>query len=136
MELMLNLAWLGISLVLGVFLFASRRPCGSASKRFIHRDATAWLALVVLAALLLPAISMTDDRQAMVTPNDGEQVVRRYEVAAHIHLIPPPSLWFPAVRKTDWMLACFGRVEIVPDCCPAPAPVLRRAVGRAPPAIA
>jgi hypothetical protein len=79
MELLLNLTWLAVSIALGALLWASRSESEAMSGRCLHPRATAWVGYVILIALLLPAISMTDDLMAMVAPTDGEQIARRYD---------------------------------------------------------
>ncbi len=79
MELLLNLMWLTLAAALGGLLLVSRSRCEAASQNCLHTRTTAWICYAVLIALLLPAISMTDDLMAMVVPSDGEQITRRYE---------------------------------------------------------
>lgn len=81
MELLLNLMWLALATALGGLLLVSRGRCEVTSEKCLHTRTTAWICYAVLIALLLPAISMTDDRMAMVAPSDGEQIVRRYETS-------------------------------------------------------
>ena len=92
MELLLNLLWLAASVSLGVALLRSRSRRSVASKDCIHSHSAAWVSYLILVAMLLPVISMTDDLQAMVTPADGEQIVRRMEAAvpghSPVHLHP------------------------------------------------
>lgn len=97
-EFLLNLLWLAASVSLGVALFRSRGLRSVASKDCIHAHSAAWVSFLVLIAMLLPVISMTDDLLAMVTPADGEQIVRRMEAAVpghspvHLH----PTVFLPA----------------------------------------
>ncbi|MGA8287604.1 MAG: hypothetical protein WB950_02810, partial [Acidobacteriaceae bacterium] len=85
MELLLNLLWLAASLSLAVLLHNSRGRRGVASQNYVHSHSVAWISYLVLVAMLLPVISMTDDLWAMTTPTDGEQIVRRIESAAPGH---------------------------------------------------
>lgn len=55
------------------------------SHDYVHSHSTAWISYLVLVAMLFPVISMTDDLQAMVTPTDSEQIVRRFEAVAPDH---------------------------------------------------
>ena len=84
MELLLNFAWLAASAILGILLLQSRRRAVSAD--YIHSHSAAWISYLILIAMLLPVISMTDDLRAMVKPTDGEQVARRLETAVPGHL--------------------------------------------------
>ncbi len=117
MELLLNLTWLAISATLGVLLLASRPGCEVVSGKCAYARSTAWLSYFILIALLLPAISMTDDMMAMVAPADGEQIARRYEVSAggqrnvdfHVAL-------FCVVPDVSYMrLVCIGVQEVIPS---------------------
>lgn len=84
-ELVLNLLWLAASVGLGLFLLASRGRCKAMHGDYVHAHATAWISYLILVAMLLPVISMTDDLQAMVAPTDGERIVRRCEGCAPGH---------------------------------------------------
>ena len=117
MELLLNLTWLVIASALGVLLFASRTKCESMSGKCVYTRSSAWMCYLILIALLLPAISMTDDMMAMVAPTDGEQIARRYEVSAggqhhaglHVAL-------FQVVRDGPHAaLAFLGNLETIPS---------------------
>ncbi len=78
MELALNLVWFLVSLGLGLGILAARRSYGRAAGRLMPAWAL-WTGYVVLVAMLLPAISMSDDLLAMVAPAEGEQIARRYD---------------------------------------------------------
>ena len=83
MEFALNLVWFLVSLGLGLGIFASRRS----RARVAGRPMPGWAlctGYVVLVALLLPAISMSDDLLAMVAPAEGEQIARRYDAPRQI----------------------------------------------------
>jgi hypothetical protein len=96
-ELILNLLWLAASVSLGVILFRSRSRRSLASKDCLHSHSAVWVSYLILIAMLLPVISMTDDLQAMVTPADSEQIARRFEAAAtsHAPLHLPPTMFLP-----------------------------------------
>jgi hypothetical protein len=85
MELFLNLTWLAVTTLLFALLISSRHGTKRAPGKWTHSHATAWMSCLVLAALLLPAISMTDDLMAMAARADGEQVARRFETSARHH---------------------------------------------------
>lgn len=110
MELLLNLLWLAASAVLGALLLKSRGRRAAVSADYVHPDSAAWISYIVLIAMLFPVISMTDDLQAMVTPTDGEQIVRRFELSAtghspiHLHAVlflPVRNGLFAAVPVAD-----------------------------------
>jgi hypothetical protein len=138
MELLLNTTWLVISVALIALLLASRSRCVDKYKSTIHSRSTAWISLLVLIALLLPAISMTDDLMAMVTPTDGEQILRRYDSCAgspqpaHLHL----TILHVARNVCYSPLTVIGEIESAPalqmNCAPHP----RYTQDRAPPATA
>ena len=54
-------------------------------REYVHPHSIAWISYLILVAMLLPVISMTDDLQAMIVPTDGEQIVRRCEAFAPGH---------------------------------------------------
>jgi hypothetical protein len=72
-ELFLNLAWAALSIFLVVGWVWSIR------KGHIEFQWTTLVALMLLLALLFPAISMTDDRVAMSTPVELEHMMRASE---------------------------------------------------------
>ncbi len=138
MELLLNLTWLTLSVALGVLLVASRSRCKAMFGQCAYTRSTAWISYVILIALLLPAISMTDDLVAMVAPSDGEQILRRYEASVtgyHHHAII--GALFHAGRDGSAVpLVCTGRLETTPTFHLFTLPPVRQTRGRAPPAIA
>ncbi len=111
MELLLNLSWLAASAILGILLLESRGRRKAVSAQYIHSHSAAWISYLILVAMLLPVISMTDDLQAMVTPTDGEQIARRYEapVPSHFPVHLHGAVFFP-VRS--------GSFAPVPDASP------------------
>ena len=117
MELLLNLIWLMIASALGVLLLTSRTKSEAMFGKCVYTRSSAWVCYAVLIALLLPAISMTDDMMAMVAPTDGEQIVRRYEVSvggqhhAGLHV----ALFALARDRSHSPLAFLGNVETVPS---------------------
>ncbi len=135
MEVFLNLAWVAISTALGVQFLVSRRRRGVAQERPVHSCRTASLAYVILIALLLPAISMTDDLMTMVAPTDGEQIARRYEApaAGPHHAVAPLQLFHTGRLASTAPLEPAGSLPIAPDPAAASFPPLMRGRGRAPP---
>lgn len=137
-ELLLNLLWLAASVSLGFLLLNSRGRRRIASEDYIRSHSAAWVSYLVLIAMLLPVISMTDDLQAMVTPADGEQIVRRMEAAvpghSPIHLHPTVflqarSAWLAPVSESR-------PLEAVRNFYPAYSCHQRTTQGRAPPVAA
>lgn len=135
MELLLNLLWLATSGVLGVLLLNSRGRRGVASEDYVHSHSAAWISYLVLIAMLFPAISMTDDIQAMLAPTDGEQIVRRIESAVpshspvHVHrtvFLQVRSVWLAPVIEA-------GSPEAVRDFYPSYSWLQQTTQGRAPP---
>lgn len=138
MELLLNLTWLAVSVILGTLLIVSRSKRDAASGSWTYSRSTAWIAYAVLIALLLPAISMTDDLMAMATPSDGEQVVRRYEslTACQLHPGTPCAIFHVVRDHFPSPLACIERMRLVPDLTIPTIPLTRYTRDRAPPATA
>jgi hypothetical protein len=137
-ELLLNLLWLAASASLGVLLLNSRSRRVGASEDRIHSHSSAWISYVILVSMLLPAISMTDDMQAMVTPKDSEQIVRRIEAAVPGHSpVPLHGTVFLHVRSV-WLAPVFEArpLEIVRDFHPSYCWHRQTTQGRAPPAVA
>ncbi|WP_035354496.1 hypothetical protein [Edaphobacter aggregans] len=71
MELLLNLLWFSVSLLLVAFWVRAVR-LGHTQLTW-----TTFVALALLLVLLFPVISMTDDLVAMAAPSEGEHFVRR-----------------------------------------------------------
>ena len=79
MELLLNLAWLGLSTTLvWRFLLCARGP-------HQWRKGRAIVALALLILILLPAISMTDDLAAFSNPGEINHVFRRDGTPLQLH---------------------------------------------------
>ena len=81
MELFLNLAWLGTSVLLIACWVRSIRR-GDARFQW-----ATFIALALLLVLLFPAISMTDDRVAMTAPIELEHMLRCSEAPLHAAVI-------------------------------------------------
>lgn len=135
MELLLNITWLVVSAALGVMLVASRSRREAASGERVCKLSAVWMCYLVLIALLLPAISMTDDMLAMVAPRDGEQISRRYEVSAagQHHADFHPALFCAVRYPSHGPLVRIGILKAIPATrifCLSPR---QRTQGRAPP---
>lgn len=135
MELLLNLSWLAASAILGILLLESRGRRKAVSAEYVHSHSVAWISYLILVAMLLPVISMTDDLQAMVTPADGEQIARRLEAAVpghssvHLHetmFLPVRNVLFAPVRDA-------GPLEAIQDFHASYHPYRQTIQGRAPP---
>lgn len=138
MELLLNLLWLAASASLGVLLLNSRGWRVAAPEDRIHPHSAAWISYLILVAMLLPVISMTDDMQAMVTSRDSEQIVRRMEASSpghspvHLH-----GTVFLHVRSVSLAPVFEARpLEAVRDFYSSYCCHWQTTQGRAPPAIA
>jgi hypothetical protein len=134
-ELLLNILWLAASLMLGGVLLYSRSRREAVSANSPRPHSAAWVFYLILIAMLLPIISMTDDLQAMVTPADGEQISRRFEAAVpnhtpvHFHptvFLQPHSIWFAPVIESHLLDAG----QVVYSCQFLPRQSIQ---GRAPP---
>lgn len=75
MELLLNLAWVSVCLLLIACWVRSLRSTAAPFQW------TAVIALCLLLVLLFPAISMTDDLMAMSAPAQSEHVLARHDLA-------------------------------------------------------
>ena len=137
-ELLLNLLWLAASASLGVALLYSRSRGRVTSEDCVHSHSAAWVCYLVLIAMLLPVISMTDDLQAMVTPTDGEQIVRRMESAVPGH--SPVHLHRTVFLQTrsEWLAPLIEAypLESVRDFHPSYCCQPQTTQGRAPPTAA
>ena len=137
-ELLLNLLWLAASATLGVALLYSRSQRGGTSKDYVHSNSAAWVSYLILVAMLLPVISMTDDLQAMVTPTDGEQVVRRMESAVPGHSPVQLHRTVFLQARSEWLAPVFEArpLESIRDFHPSYCWRQQTTQGRAPPAVA
>jgi hypothetical protein len=98
MELLLNLAWASLAgLMFIVWLRLGAR--GGADRR------VQFVALALLAMILFPVVSVTDDLQAAQNPAEVDCCVRRVHEAARAHVplsgaAAPPLLAF--ARLIEW----------------------------------
>jgi hypothetical protein len=111
MELALNLVWFCLVLLLATaFAVRSWRLRGTPG---IHRAhiITGVIALVLLAAIALPVISLTDDLQAMATISEGDQAFRS---AAHDSAAIACVQWsiLAVEQRNDPSHALSGRLRI------------------------
>lgn len=74
MEFFFNLVWALLSLgLIAIWVRESSQACGPRRTRLLWQVA----ALLVLIAVLLPVVSLTDDLQACATPAETEHLGRR-----------------------------------------------------------
>jgi hypothetical protein len=74
-ETFFNLMWVAVTIALGTAWLASLRD--QRKKSLLPAIGVQLAALAVLAAILLPVISLTDDLQANTNPAETERVTRR-----------------------------------------------------------
>ena len=135
MELVLNLVWLAASVGLGVLLVVSRSKCRAMHGNTVHAHTAAWISYLILVAMLLPAISMSDDLHAMIVPRDGEQVVRRCEAFSpgHAPVQLHGAIFFQVRNLSFAPLPHAMRLEVVRYFHPFCFSDRRTSQGRAPP---
>ena len=135
MELLLNLSWLAASVALGILLLRSRGRREAASAEYVYSHSAAWISYLILIAMLLPVISMTDDLQAMVTPTDGEQIVRRLETSIPGHFPVPlhGAVFFPVRGSWFAPIPDNSLFEVGLSLCPSDCLYRSTTQGRAPP---
>jgi hypothetical protein len=136
-EFALNLVWFLVSFGLGLGILAARRSQARSAARPMPGWAL-WTGYIVLVALLLPAISMSDDLLAMVAPAEGEQIARRYDAPRPMQSPLAQHRVFlhrtPQVLLTPPVLFAWRELPSAPRVF---IPRLHRSVGdRAPPAVA
>jgi hypothetical protein len=124
MELLLNLAWVGLAtLMFGLWLrFA---PRSGADRR------TQLVALAVLLLIFFPVISVTDDIQAFQNPAETDCCQRRDHAFSAPHSILPhgPALPLPALAEMPFgvlRMAAPGRFQTFVFGHPALAPIQNR----------
>ena len=116
METFFNLLWVAVTIVLGAAWLASLRD--RRKKSLLPAIGVQLVALAVLAAILLPVISLTDDLQANTNPAETERVTRRGDLQLSadqpLHRLPAvfaplgatpifsqmPAMGFPAAAET------------------------------------
>ena len=138
MELLLNLVWLLLSL--GLFARLSvdlrrERQCGRTG------HAPVWvrsLSAVVLAFILLPVISMTDDLHAMPAMAEGERAVRAQAADTaqqQQHNLRVAVVFLAALPMFQSPLCPLGRVEKNTLPLPASPWTSPQTANRAPPSL-
>lgn len=96
-ETFFNLLWVAVMIALGAGWLA--RLQSQSKKYLLPAIGVQLVALVVLAAILLPVISLTDDLQATVNPAETERVSRRgdLQLSPDQPLHPLPAVLAPLV---------------------------------------
>jgi hypothetical protein len=116
-------------------LLESRGKRRAACSDYVHPHSTAWISYLILIAMLLPVISMTDDLQAMVTLTDGEQIARRLEVSipGHSPVQLHDTMFFPVRYVLFAPVPDAGPLELTWDFHPSYCAYRQTTQGRAPP---
>jgi hypothetical protein len=111
LETLSNLTWAGVSLALCAAWFASRP--GKRRDSLLPGAGVQAIAILVLTAVLLPVISLTDDLQATANPAETERVTRRADWQPSpgqplhrlpIALAPPIAPGLPVPMPADGVL--------------------------------
>jgi len=103
METILNLSWLILAFVL-TRLWLLYAPQDGASRR------KQIVALAMLAVILFPVISVTDDLWSMQYPAETDTSLRRDFLASNPHSIFPAAAALPELAVAD-PIAARGRLE-------------------------
>lgn len=115
-EIFFNLLWMAITIALGAAWLSSRR--NHRAQSLLPAIGVQFVALAMLAVILLPVISLTDDLQATTNPAETERFSRRgdlqpspdqpvHPVPVALALLVAPRI-FPPLRATG----------LVPDAQP------------------
>jgi hypothetical protein len=88
-EIFFNFLWVSVTIALGAVWFGTPRRAAKSQLPALGVQLTA---LVVLALILLPVISLTDDLQASITLAETEHIARRGDTQPlpnqRLHLLP------------------------------------------------
>lgn len=132
-ELLLNFVWLVLSASLAILWIRGLRFVPAGSKR--PSTMIQLLALAMLIVILFPAISMTDDMQALSTA-EVEHVTRRADLLPNSDqpadlVVPPDADLFPSRRVFN--LQAFARVEPSLEKARPQSGSIRQSANRPPP---
>lgn len=132
MELFFNLVWVAVAAGSLAAWLATRRSSCRANKIEWQRQA---VALAVLALILLPAISLTDDLQACITPAEVEHGLRRADSAPETTLPAEiPALWPHALLPFLTPISGLsGQIELACEFCTPQMDVTHPLENRPPP---
>jgi len=133
LELLLNSAWLALSTSLVILWIRGLRfvPAGSRQPS----TTVQLLALAMLIVILFPAISMTDDMQALSTA-EVEHVTRRADLLPNSDqpadlAVPPDAEVF--LTRSAFNLQTFARVELCIEKARPQKGSIRQSANRPPP---
>lgn len=102
MEILLNLAWAALALLLVCLWLRLGSPTGTGRGRQI-------IAIVVLIAILFPVISVSDDLMAVQSATEQDSCQRRDHLAPSAHTVLP----FAAIVTALYSEMSFGSVRFV-----------------------
>lgn len=127
METAFNFVWAILVAAGLVFWWRAESPEG--------RSKSAQLcALAMVALILFPVISVTDDFRAAQNPAEADSCLRRMDPAAHQHTIVPDTAGLPPGHEAEPSIALLGRVAMREEHVPAaPIPVPSFLFSRPPP---
>jgi hypothetical protein len=132
-ELLLNFAWLVLSASLAILWIKGLRLVSTSSKQ--PSTTVQLLALAMLIVILFPAISMTDDMQALSTA-EVEHVTRSADLLPNSDqpadlVVPPDANLFPS--RSVFNLQTFARVEPSLEKARPQSGSIRQSANRPPP---
>ncbi|MGC2297445.1 MAG: hypothetical protein WA476_01495 [Acidobacteriaceae bacterium] len=115
-EIFFNLLWMAITVALGAAWISGRRNLRAQS--VLPAIGLQFVALALLAVILLPAISLTDDLQSTTNPAETERLSRRGDLQPSpdqpVHPIPVALALFVVPRIFQPLRA----TGILPDAQP------------------
>jgi hypothetical protein len=135
-ETFFNLAWIAISLALGIVWLTGYRRSGHKVSMSTLR--VQCIALGVLILILLPVVSLSDDMQTMMATSEMEHVSRRIDVLPvqeQPAQLPLPLLGFLNIH-VSFHLRTFAQLEPVYAGMRTLEGFLRQMANRPPPACA
>ena len=116
METFFNLLWVAITIALGAAWFSGQR--NPRAQSLLPAVGVQFVALAMLAVILLPVISLTDDLQATTNPAETERISRRGDLQLSpdqpLHPIPVALALFVVPRIFQSLRA----TGVVPDVHP------------------
>lgn len=133
MELLSNLIWVAVTIAVWALWFVHRRRTGTSG--VLPALGLQVIALVMLTAILLPVISVSDDLQASHNPAEVERACARTE--HHLYLLDAAHQ-APVALLLTVTYALFAAPRPIASLSADPPPVLQwpqhvRALGSRPP---